>query len=400
MSFGWPWRREIASRLAILSICVLLVIPAGANGQAAVATRHQRLTLPLTSFYDTPHPLPAGKPGELIRSEVFDDYYLPVDFVATRILYRSLGPNGEAVAVSGVVLVPDKTAPAGGWPVIVWAHDFAGAARQCAPSLWRNLYYGPLLSMYLNLGYAVVATDYAGLGTGGRSAALDVRSHAWDVIYAIPAAHAAVPQLNKKWVAMGSSLGANVAITVDEMEGGLRDSNYLGSIAIAVVPDLEGSYETTKQQDSGNFAVLAYGIKTVHPDFDVSDMLTAKGLAMYHKMDESCGSPSGEVELPVHEMLKQNWRSNKFVEDFFRRNSLGKKPLDAPLLMIGDAATFTAPRSATTQMVDRLCRQGDRVELDKISDPQAELIVGDSVSTQMAWIKARFAGRTVPDNCP
>ena len=161
--------KGLVSRVAILSVCLLVVIPAAAQSQAAAA-RHQRLTLPLTSFYDTPRPLPAGRPGELIRSDVFDDYYLPVDFVATRIVYRSLAPSGEAVAVSGVVLVPDRTAPPGGWPVIAWAHDFAGAARQCAPSLWRNLYYGPLLSMYLNLGYAVVATDYAGLGTDGRSA--------------------------------------------------------------------------------------------------------------------------------------------------------------------------------------------------------------------------------------
>ena len=156
------------------------------------------------------------------------------------------------------------------------------------------------------------------LTAGLRS--LDVRSHAWDVIYAIPAAHAAVLQLSKKWVAMGSSLGANVAITVDEMEAGLHDSSYLGSIAIAVIPDLEAFYErSTQEQDVGSFAVLAYGIKTVYPDFDVRDMLMPKALAVYHKIDESCGSPSGGADLPVHEMLKQNWKSNKFVEDFITK---------------------------------------------------------------------------------
>ena len=46
------------------------------------------------------------------------------------------------MAVSAVVLIPDGKPPAGGWPVIAWAHEFSGAARQCAPSLMKNLAWG------------------------------------------------------------------------------------------------------------------------------------------------------------------------------------------------------------------------------------------------------------------
>src|SRR6266404_1077127 len=172
---------------------------------------HAPRTLPLTKFYDTPNPLPAGKPGELIRSEPFDQYDLPYEISAVRILYHSRSPSGGDVAVSGVVLVPDGTPPAGGWPVIAWAHDFIGSARQCALSLRRNLNEGPLLSMYVGVGYAVVASDYAGLGTSFPSAALDMRSNALDVIYSIPAARAALPQLGAKWIAAGYSQGGLAA---------------------------------------------------------------------------------------------------------------------------------------------------------------------------------------------
>src|SRR5580704_16693718 len=120
--------------------------------------------------------------------------------------------------------------PAGGCPVIAWAHGFNGAARQCAPSLMRGLYYGPFLSMYVNLGYAVVATDYAGLGTDFHNAPLDTRSNAMDVIYSIPAARAAVPQLGARWLAMGESQGGLAVVGVAELEGEIRDANYLGSI--------------------------------------------------------------------------------------------------------------------------------------------------------------------------
>src|ERR1700676_3702268 len=71
-------------------------------------------TLPLTIFYHTPRPLPPGKPGELIRSEPIDQYNLPYELSALRILYRSRTANGKDVAVSTVVLIPDGKPPAGG----------------------------------------------------------------------------------------------------------------------------------------------------------------------------------------------------------------------------------------------------------------------------------------------
>src|SRR5258708_11997500 len=168
-----------------------------------------------------------------MRSESFGEYDLPYEISAFRILYHSLSPNGEDVAVSGVVLVPDGTPPAAGWPLIVWAHDFMGSARQRAPWLRKNLKQGPLLSMYVGVGYAVVASDYAGLGTSFPNAALDMRSNALDVIYSVRAARAALPQLGTKWVAAGYSQGGLAAVAVAEAESEGCESNYLGAIAIS-----------------------------------------------------------------------------------------------------------------------------------------------------------------------
>src|SRR5256885_338930 len=127
--------------------------------------------------------------------------------------------SGQDVATSGVVLLPaEKKAPSGGWPVIAWAHGITGVARSCAPSLRRNLGHGPFLSMYVNLGYAVVATDYTGLGTNFRNAFLDAPSNATDVIASIPAARQAVPQIGSRWIGMGAAEGglAALAVTPDE----------------------------------------------------------------------------------------------------------------------------------------------------------------------------------------
>ena len=146
----------------------MVLVPLSQSGipaEAQTPTRRSEIqrVLPITKFYDVPDPLPAGKPGTLIRSQEFNQYQIPFSMTAIRILYHSRSASGEDVAASGVVLYPyGKKPPSGGWPVIAWAHGFSGVARTCAPSLMRNIGHGPILSMYVNLGYAVVATDYAG----------------------------------------------------------------------------------------------------------------------------------------------------------------------------------------------------------------------------------------------
>jgi len=360
---------------------------------------HARRTLPLTKFYDTPNPLPVGKPGELIRSVPFDEYDLPYEISAVRILYHSRSPSGEDVAVSGVVLVPDGTPPVGGWRVIAWAHDFVGSARQCAPSLLRNLNEGPLLSMYVGLGYAVVASDYAGLGTSFPNAALDMRSNALDVIYSIPAARAALPQLGTKWVAAGYSQGGLAAVGMAEAESEVGDPNYLGAIAISGVAEAQDIFERVAQgPDPSRLVFLAQGIKTVFPQFRVEDMLIDKAIPLYRHISDACEASLGP-ELAPNEMLKPGWENNRYVKEFFTRNTPGQKPFHGPLLLISGEADPEVPSALTATVVARLCKQKDRVLFVNYPGLNASAIIGDSVNEQISWIRARFAGLPAPSNC-
>lgn len=349
--------------------------------------------LPLTKFYDTPQPLPPGQPGELIRSEDFEEYALPPGVNALRILYHTRSANGEDVASSGLVLYPDQKPPAGGWPVIAWAHEADGVARQCAPSLSRTLQHGPFLTMYVNLGYTVVATDYTGLGTSFRSAFSDMRSNAADVIYSISAARAALPQLAARWVAIGNETGSRAVVAIAEQEREIGDTNYLGSIAIGGLTDLENQY--LHPAGGGLLLLLAYGVKTVYPQFEPGEILTEKGLAQYHEIDQACEGPQPSTAG----ILKPDWSSNKFVKQFFSRNRPGRGPLSAPILVLSSDSDPSAPIAETTDIVLRLCQQGARVQFERYADPDPGNVIGDSVRDQMAWIDARFAGRPAPSNC-
>ncbi len=362
----------------------------------AKPTRAPR-NLPPARFYDTLNPMPAGKPGELIRSESFGEYDLPQQISAVRILYHSRSANGKDVAVSGVVLMPDRAPPTGGWPVIAWAHDFIGSARQCAPSLLKNLGVGPLLSMYVGLGYAVVASDYAGLGTSFPNAALDMRSNALDLIYSIPAARAAVPQLGTRWVAAGYSQGGLVAVAVAEE---MADPNYLGAIAISGVADAQKFANRLAQGPAHHMLIsLAHGIKAVFPDFQVEEMLTDKAMPLYRQAAQDCEANS-RPEIAANQILKPGWENNRYVKEFFSRNTSGLKPAYGPLLVLGGEVDPDVPAALTAISVALMCKQGDRVLFEEYPDLDARGVIGASVSDQISWIQARFAGHPAPSNCP
>lgn len=396
------WNRDsTASFLASLLVYAVVTSfgceAARAQAQAAAPAKRPQgqRSFRLTKFYDTPDPLPPGKPGELIRSTEFDAYDLPLHVSAVRVLYHSRSANGDDVAASGVVLLPDGKPPVGGWPAIAWAHDLTGVARQCAPSLVRDLPHGTFLSMYVNVGYAVVISDYTGLGTSFRNAYADVSSNAWDVIYSIPAARHAVPHLGSRWIAMGTRDGGMVAVGVAELEHDLRDPNYLGSIAISRLADFQDLYGAVNAL-SGNVPLfLAYGIKTVYPQFEIKDMLTEKALFAYHEVGQDCTQAGARDSAAA--MLKPNWQNNQFVQKYFSRSQLGLKPADAPLLVVSSESDPSL--QATTKVARRLCQVKDRVQFERYSESDPGQVIGDSVRDQMAWIQARFRNRRAPTNC-
>lgn len=112
---------------------------------------------------------------------------------------------------TGAVFLPKGPAPQGGWPVVVWTHGTIGVATQCAPSLNprsdRDKQY---LNTWLSLGFAVVAPDYAGLGSSGLHHYLNARGEAWSVLDSISASLKNFPLSNKIFI-VGQSQGAHAA---------------------------------------------------------------------------------------------------------------------------------------------------------------------------------------------
>src|ERR1700681_1052426 len=289
---------NVLGRMLTVALAVFLCRQSFADGANLFATTWSEgkqidadRALPPTSFYESPSRPAGGDPGSLIRSEPAQEYSLPAGVTATRILYHTRTSAGENAISSGVVLVPYGTPPTGGWPVIAWSHGTSGVAHSCAPSQMRSLFYNwEGLYEYVMLGFAVVATDYAGLGTEGRHAYLDMLSNGSDVIYSVPAARAAVPKLSEKWLVVGHSQGGLSSLGVAELEGAVKDPNFLGTVALAGASDLQDGIDAVLSVKlpvlNGLIGFWAFGAKTVYPELELEGVLTKKALAIYHASAE------------------------------------------------------------------------------------------------------------------
>ena len=155
------------------------------------------------------------KAGQWIGSEPLPQSLSLADAaMSVRFVYGAAdGVDGSKVLkTSGVVLLPRGASPAGGWPIIAWAHGTTGIADRCAPSVNpRSSRDAKYLSNWLKQGFAIVATDYQGLGTPGPHPYLHARSEAYSVLDAIRAARVGIPDLANKVLLVGQSQGAGAA---------------------------------------------------------------------------------------------------------------------------------------------------------------------------------------------
>jgi pimeloyl-ACP methyl ester carboxylesterase len=373
---------------------------------AAAKAMEQADALPIGDFYSTPANLSQTKPGDLLRKESFAGYTLPKGATAVRILYHSLDATGGDVATSGVVLIPAGTAPPTGWPIIAWAHGTSGVARLCAPSAMKDVYYGDegLIPM-VAAGFAVVASDYHGLGTSGPHQYVNKTAQSRDVVYSIPAARAAVPSLGVQWVADGHSQGGLAAFGVAEAEHDLKDPNYLGAVSVAGVAREVDFFSHLSNTPGVGFylAFMAAGIQARYPDFNPRDLLSDSVLEHYADVTtKGCFyyAYATYAAAPAGTLLRPNWEKSASVHRFFEGNAVGAAPIGGPLFVIAGEADQTVPIVGVRAAVKQLCDAKQPVTFRSYPGLDHDPTMEKSTPVQLEWIRARFAGKPAVSNCP
>lgn len=362
--------------------------------------------LPRTAFYDDAS-LARTRPGALLRSEPASGYTLPEGARAVRILYHSVDSLGQDVATSGVVLVPAGKAPKGGWPVIAWAHGTTGVARQCAPSLMKDLVYGEegLMPM-VRAGFAVVATDYHGLGTSGEHQYVNKVAQARDVIHSVPAAHAAVPGLAADWVAIGHSQGGLATWGVAELEAQAHDPHYRGAISVAGAAEFDALLPAMAQaRGAAAFYLpyMAYAVHAAEPGFDVSRLLEGMALERYDdvthngcwyyafaRFQDDDGKP----------LLRADWLEAPEPRRFFDGNRQGVAPVRGPLLVVAGEGDRTVPFAGVQQIVRRACTNHVPLEFRTLPKLDHDETMAQGTPMMLDWVRDRLAGKPATDSCP
>ena len=401
-----------ASRLLIAALTMLAAVAAMADddlpkSRAEALAMEAKDALPLTSFYDPPRSLGGRSPGALIRSAAFHGYSLPAGAHAVRVLYVSRALDGSPVAASGVVLIPAGTPPRRGWPVIAWAHGTSGVARMCAPSLMKDVEYGSegLMPM-VAAGFAVIATDYAGLGTPGPHQYDNKIAQANDVVYSVPAARAAVPSLGRRWVAIGHSQGGVAVWGVAELEAKHEDPNYMGAISVAG----DMSYESFEAHDAATFDTItnmywpltAFGVKASYPSFDVARMLTPIMLERYADVtSKGCWyyAYAAAAEIGHQAAVRPGWNEVPELARYNRDSRSTDKPIRGPLMVLAGDDDASVNFANIQAGVAEACR--NRLPIEFVHRPglDHDPLMEKTIDLQLDWVRARLDGKSWSGNC-
>ncbi|MFE6860659.1 lipase family protein [Nocardia sp. NPDC057668] len=260
---------------------------------------------------------PGAEPGVISSIEPLRAAATPPGSVnSERFLYSSTTAGDAATTASGAVYFPPGDAPEGGWPVIAWAHGTLGLGDDCAFSIAgpgareRDWAY---LGTWLKQGYAIVAADYAGLGTPGDHPYLNGRVEAHNVVDAVKAATRHYSSLSRKWVVVGQSQGGGAAITTARYatEFGGPELDYRGAVGTGVPAFIEdvllpiGPGVPPIKLGAHTTAYVLYilnGLRTTYPELDIDSYLNDSGRYWLERSSQSCLTPIGE-ELTANNVV-------------------------------------------------------------------------------------------------
>ncbi|MEW2525484.1 lipase family protein [Streptomyces sp. NPDC047071] len=363
---------------------------------------------------DTGAPGGAAAPGDIVKTEPSAFHPLPGQPTNTRawkIHYRSTTAKGEPNTVSGTVIVPQDGRP-GPRPLITYAVGTVGVGDQCAPSAGfpRGTALEANLIQQLTLrGWAVVVTDYEGLGTPGDHTYTVGRSAGHAVLDAaraairLPEAGLAGVSADSPVGIMGYSQGGQATSWAAELHGSYAPELKVKGTATGGVPgDLrkvaafnDGSY------GAGLIFMAAIGQNAAFPELDLESYLNPLGTSLIGALRTSCvadGSVLGAFkkisDVTTKNPLEQpDWRQR------LRESQVGTRAPDAPVYLYHALADELIPYGVGKQVREDWCAQGARVEWHTI--PLGEHVSGVITQSPLAaqWLADRFAGRPAPGNC-
>jgi acetyl esterase/lipase len=350
-----------------------------------------------------------GRPGTLIRQEQLPS--APQGALAYRILYLSLGLHGETIAVSGLVIFPSGPLSGGSRPLVAWAHPTSGVVSKCAPSMDASAFRSIQgLSDMIARGFAVVATDYPGLGTEGPHPYLIGDSEGRAVLDSVRAA-SQISDINtgRDFAVWGHSQGGQAALYAGLLARHYApELNLVGIAAAAPATDLETLFSDDLGTPGGkNLTAMTLWSWSRVFGISLDKVVTPQSVPTIDRLSEGC------IESFV-DFIEREYEEKPLQKSFLEVSDLGQiepwhslMKSNSPGLLANSIPTFLAQGTADTTVrpsvtadyASRLCKAGNPVRIvlrDKVGHA---FIARDSAAAAVEWMAARFAGKPPPNDC-
>lgn len=390
-------------------------------------------------FYTPPDPLPPGAPGDLIRTEPSRLVLEPsgqlgaIMAAGTRIMYRSTDSRGNPMAVTGTYFEPQNDWPGKGpRPLIVYGPGTQGQGDQCAPSRQFNqgIHWSPWLDIAFNYeelfvatmvarGFAIVMTDYQGLGTPGlhtyvnRVAEGNAMLDAGRAALKLPGTSLDPHGPVAFW---GYSQGGGAAASAAELAASYApDLHVVGTYAGAPPADLKELFPYA--DGSALVGVVGYAINGVlqaYPEAAqaIHDKLTPRGEDLLNKVAGQCIAETITKFMFRHlqpyftEDIHQLVNEEPF-SGLFDLQKIGRYRPDAPVLINSNRYDPLVPWTAANQLGRDWCDKGADVEFRTNEEPPFlnKLVINHALpmlvdgEAAMQWIADRFNGIPTAPNC-
>ncbi|WP_245623326.1 alpha/beta hydrolase family protein [Spirillospora albida] len=331
------------------------------------------------------------------------------------ITYTSKGVGGKRITVSGTVAVPKGTPPRGGWPVLSWAHGTTGTADVCAPS--ADTPAGPAhdylafteqyLDKWVARGYAVVQTDYEGLGTPGGHPYMNGESHANTVLDIVRAARRLDPRIGRDWFAAGHSQGGQAALFTAAADRPPRDLRLRGAISVApgshmseTAAYVRAGYPGAEGAMPFLFVMLA-GMEAAEPSFVPDDLLTERAKPLLDAARKSaCTKGLRELGagVPPTEVFRPDADLTQFTAYWRSQEPMGLN-LQVPTLFLQGSADNQVTPGATKGIVADVCGRYPKIAYSEYAGQDHRGVINASFDEAIAYTENLRKGGTPPTTC-
>lgn len=329
------------------------------------------------------------------------------------ITYLSQTAQGQVDRVTALVAIPGGTPPDGGWPLMAYNHGNTGVNYNCGPSLYSDLMNQTLpVESFLENGYAVVASDYAGISgdpTSPGLAFLDAKSIGRDVLNGVRATRRVSPDISRRWAMAGGSLGGMATWGANSIVSDYPDlaKDLVAAAAWVPVVNIEGlvdaasSKTLTLDQRHLYFLTVLQLQRTTHPEIDLRQYMRG---TFYDNRDllTLCTGPRLNDAIKVlddadpEDLVPSSPAAARAMKGYFRELQ-PRAGTTAPMVIVYGGQDKLVNYQWVEGAIDRSCRAGATIQWEKHpAEGHGDIQAGWVFS----WIDGQFNGDKAINQCP